>query len=308
MIDDLNDLQYFVLVVRHKGFTAASKVSGVEKTRLSRRVAELESRLGVRLLNRTTRQIALTEAGSNFYAQCLTVVEGANLAFDSIANLQLEPAGMVRLSCPQVMAETYLSPILPGYLLTHPKVRLELNATDREVNLIEEGFDLALRARPQIEDSSGLVARRLGVARRVLVASPAFLARVGPLQSPEDLKGVDTICRPGDVQEGKGRWVLENGAGNCLVTHTPRLLSDDLRMQLETAIQGLGVALLPEPIASPAIQRNQLELALRGWTGAEHVIHLLYPKPKGMLPSVRSLIDYLAIHLPASIEQHNVVN
>jgi DNA-binding transcriptional LysR family regulator len=307
MIDDLNDLQYFVLVVRHKGFTAASKISGVEKTRLSRRVAILESRLGVRLLNRTTRQIALTEAGSHFYAQCLTVVEGANTAFDSIANLQIEPAGMVRLSCPQVMAETYLSPILPGYLLMHPKVRLELHATDREVNLIEEGFDLALRARPQIEDSTGLVARKLGVARRVLVASPAFIARCGQLESPEDLKQVDTLCRPGDVQDGKGRWLLENGGSSCLAAHTPRLLSDDLRMQLEASIHGLGVALLPEPIASSAIARNQVELVLRGWTGAEHIIHLLFPKPKGMLPSVRSLIDYLSIHLPASIQEHSVV-
>lgn len=307
MLDDLNDLQYFVLVVRHKGFTAASKAANIEKTRLSRRVAALEARLGVRLLNRTTRQIALTEAGTHFYMQCLAVVEGAQSAFDSVANLQIEPAGMVRLSCPQVMAETYLTPILPGYLAMYPKVRLELDATDRAVNVIEEGFDLALRARPQIEDSAGLVARRLGLARRVLVASPAFLARCGPIETPDDLRHVDTLCRPGDVQDGKGRWFLENGVSNCLTSHTPRLLSDDLRMQLESAVYGLGVALLPEAIASSSIQRHKLEVVLRGWTGAEHIIHLLYPKPKGMLPSVRSLIDYLSIHLPASIQEHSVV-
>lgn len=306
MIDDLNDLQYFALVVRSKGFSAAARASGIEKTRLSRRIAALEARLGLRLLNRTTRQIALTEAGARFYTQCLAVVEGAQSAYDSIADLCREPAGMVRLSCPQVMAQTYLAPILPGYLALHPKVRLELNTVDREVNVIEEGFDLVLRARPQIEETAGLVARRLGLARRVLVTSPAFLAHYGKPQSPDDLKSLDTLCRLGDVHDGKGRWLLRNGESDHLTTHTPRLLSDDLRMQLESAIHGLGIALLPEPIVSAAIQRKQLDLVLRGWAGAEHVIHMLYPKPKGMLPSVRSLIDYLSIHLPASIQERSV--
>ncbi|KIC79553.1 LysR substrate-binding domain-containing protein [Pseudomonas sp. XWY-1] len=305
-MEDLNDLQYFVLVVRNKGFTAASKASGIEKTRLSRRVAALESRLGVRLLNRTTRQIALTDAGTRFYSQCLAVVEGAQSAYDSVADLSREPAGMVRLTCPQVMAQTYLAPILPSYLALHPKVRLELNAVDREVNVIEEGFDLALRARPQIEETAGLVARRLGLARRVLVASPAFLDSYGQPASPADLRILDTLCRPGDVHDGRGRWLLQNGESDYLVTHTPRLLSDDLRVQLEAAIHGLGVTLLPEPIVSLAVQRGQLNLVLPGWAGAEHVIHLLYPKPKGMLPSVRSLIDYLSIHLPASIQERSV--
>jgi DNA-binding transcriptional LysR family regulator len=306
MIEDLNDLQYFVLVVRHNGFTAAAKASGVEKTRLSRRVAILESRLGVRLLHRNTRQIALTEAGLQFYSHCRVVVEGANGAFDSVANLQVEPTGLVRLSCPQVMAESYLSPILPAYLAAHPKVRLELDASDRAVNLVEEGFDLALRARAEIEDAYGLVARRLGVARRVLVASPGFVARHGALAAPEDLALLDTLCRPGEVQEGKGRWMLQKGDDHRIIVHTPRMLMDGLRMQLEAAVNGLGVALLPESIASLAIRRNQLTLVSPEWTGAEHVIHLLYPTPKGMLPSVRSLIDYLSIHLPASIQERSV--
>ncbi|SER73568.1 DNA-binding transcriptional regulator, LysR family [Pseudomonas sp. NFACC02] len=306
MLEDLNDLQFFVLVVRHNGFTAAAKASGIEKTRLSRRIAVLESRLGVRLLHRSTRQISLTEAGLQFYAQCRVVVEGANGAFDSVANLQLEPTGLVRFSCPQVMAESYLSPILPAYLAAHPKVRLELDASDRAVNLVEEGFDLALRARSQIEDACGLVARRLGTARRVLVASPSFLARHGHPASLEALATLDTLCRPSEVQDGKGRWTLHNGTEQRQLIHTPRMLMDGLRMQLEAAVNGLGMALLPESIASLAIQRHQLQLASEVWTGAAHVVHLLYPTPRGMLPSVRSLIDYLSIHLPASIQERSI--
>jgi DNA-binding transcriptional LysR family regulator len=306
MIEDLNDLQFFVLVVRHSGFTAAAKASGVEKTRLSRRIAILESRLGVRLLHRSTRQISLTEAGQQFYAQCRVIVEGANGAFDSVANLQVEPTGLVRLSCPQVMAESYLSPILPAYLAAHPKVRLELDASDRAVNLVEEGFDLALRARAEIEDAYGLVARRLGTARRVLVASPSFLSRHGTPASLQELGLLDTLCRPGEVQDGKGRWLLHNGNEQQVFIHSPRMLMDGLRMQLEAAVNGLGVALLPESIAALAIQRGQLQLASQAWTGAAHIVHLLYPTPKGMLPSVRSLIDYLSIHLPASIQERSI--
>lgn len=305
-MDDLNDLYYFVLVVRHHGFSAASRISGIEKTRLSRRVAALEKRLDVRLLMRSTRHVSLTEAGARFFRHCLAVVEGAHSAFDSVADLRREPAGMVRLSCPQIMAQSYLAPILPGFMAQYPKVRLELNAEDREVDLFEEGFDLAVRARPQIEETSGLVARRLGSARRVMVASPAFLDRYGRPTSPEALAGMDTVCRPGDVNDGKGRWLLHNQETEVLISHTPRMLSDDLRMQLEAAVHGIGVALIPEPIVSASIRTGLLEVVMPFWAGAEHVIHLLYPKPRGMLPSVRSLIDYLNIYLPASIQERSV--
>ncbi len=306
-MDNLNDLAYFVAVVDHGGFSAAARATGLEKTRLSRRMAALESRLGVRLLQRSTRRIALTEAGERFFVEARTLVEGAQSVYDSVADLRREPAGTIRLTCPQVMAQNYLAPILPGYLVTHPKVKLELDASDRHVDLLKERFDLALRAHVKIEDSSGLVARELGQARRVLVASPALLDAIGRPEVPEDLSARDTIGRLSDVHDGQARWALNDSQGRAaIVPHVARLSSDDLRMQLEAAIHGVGIALLPEPIVSGSVRNGILEVVLPQWSATAHVIHLLYPPPRGMLPSVRSLIDYLTLHLPASIQQRSV--
>lgn len=307
-MEDLNDLYFFASVVQHGGFSAAARVIGVEKSRLSRRVADLERRLGVRLLQRSTRNLALTEAGQRFYAQCVAAVEGAQAAYESVAELRREPAGTVRVSCPVVMAQSYLAPILPGYLATHPKVMVVIDATDREVNLIEERFDLALRARPQIEEVAGLVARNLGSARRILAASPAYLDSAGWPDAPEALSGLATLARPGDVVEGGARWELTGLTGERrVVHHAPRLLSNDLRLQLEATTHGIGVALLPEPIVAGSIRSGLLAHVLPEWTAATHNIHLLYPSPRGMLPSIRSLIDYLLIHLPASIQERSVL-
>jgi len=307
-MDDLNDLAYFVAVVRHNGFSAAARATGLEKTRLSRRISALEQHVGARLLQRTTRHIALTEAGERFYAHCQSTLDSARAAYDSVAALRREPTGLVRLSCPQVMAQSYLAPILPGFMATHPKVKLELDASDRHVDLIEERFDLALRAAIRIEETGELVARPLGMARRVMVASPAFLDSYGHPDTPQALAEFDTLSRPGDGYDGRARWILVDAAGSeTVVTHTPRLLSDDLRMQFEAAVHGIGIALLPEPIVAASVRSGALKQVLPDWTGTTHLIHLLYPSPRGMLPSVRSLIEYLTVHLPASIQERSVV-
>jgi len=304
---DLNDLYFFASVVQYHGFSAAARVIGVEKTRLSRRVADLERRLGVRLLQRSTRNLVLTEAGQRFYVRCVAAVEGAEAAFESIAELRKEPSGTVRVSCPVVLAQSYLAPILPGYMASHPKVNVVINATDREVNLIDERFDLALRASPQIENVTGLVAKILGSARRMLVASPAFLQSSGWPESPEALSNQATLSRLTDVFEGRASWELIGAtAAKIVVQHTPRLFSNDLRLQLEAATHGIGIALLPEPIVAASVKSGLLTHVLPEWTAATHIIHLLYPSPRGMLPSVRSLIDYLMIHLPVSIQERSV--
>ncbi|WP_323750999.1 LysR family transcriptional regulator [Marinobacter sp.] len=306
-MDDLNDLYFFSAVVQHNGFSAAARVTGVQKTRLSRRVANLEKRLGVRLLHRSTRTMALTEAGERFYEQCVATVEGAQAAYESIADLRKEPAGTVRVSCPVVLAQSYLAPILPGYMALHPKVKVFIEATDHSVNLIEERFDLALRARQQIEDTAGLVAKNLGSARRILVASPAFLDRYGRPQAPSDLAELDTMSQASEIHDEYARWNLVNtDADTKQVQLKPRLISGDLRVQLEACTHGIGIALLPEPIVSTALRANLVEQVLPDWSAPEHIIHLVYPPPRGMLPSVRSLIDYLMIHLPAGIMERNV--
>lgn len=307
-MEDLNDLYFFESVVKHKGFSAAARIIGIEKTRLSRHVADLEKRLGVRLLQRTTRSMALTEAGERFYLRCVAAVEGVNAAYESIAELRKEPSGSVRISCPVVLAQSYLAPILMSYMASHPKVNVTIDATDRNVNLIEERFDLALRARPEIDDAAGLVAKRLGFAKRILVASPGYLDGNGWPDTPEALLRFATLSRLTDVFEGRARWEFESNESVAVtVQHLPRLLSNDLRLQLEAATSGMGIALLPEPIVSTSIRNGLLMHVLPDWSAATHIIYLLYHSPRGMLPSVRSLIDYLVLHLPTSIQDRSVV-
>jgi DNA-binding transcriptional LysR family regulator len=299
-MNDLNDLTYFVAVVKHGGFSAAARAAGLDKTRLSRRIAALEQRLGVRLLQRNTRVIALTEAGERFYNRASLLVADAQGAFDSIADMRTVPAGTVRLSCPHTMAQTLLAPILPRFLAQYPQVRLELDASDRHVDLLRERFDLALRARVQSDESAGLVARELGRVRRILVASPGLLERTGRPAGPDGLQALDTLAKHCEMNEGKGCWTVFDGAGAATrIEHQPRIVVDDLKVQLAAAVEGTGVALLPETLVRADLDAGRLEVVLPQWAAAPHVIHLLYPPPRGILPSVRSLIDYLSAHVPA---------
>src|ERR1700746_3558279 len=198
-MDDLNDIYFYASVVRYGGFSAAARMIGVEKTRLSRRIAALERRLGVRLLQRTTRAIALTEAGLRFFERSIATVEGAQAAYDSVAELRREPAGLVRLSSPVLLAQRCLAHALPGYMTAHPKVSVFVEATDRTVNVIEERFDIAIRAKPVIEDVAGLVAKTLGKSQRVLVVSPAFLEHYGHPENPDDLPKFNTVASIDDM-------------------------------------------------------------------------------------------------------------
>src|SRR6266581_3092524 len=201
-MEDLNDIYFFASVVQHGGFSAAARKIGVEKTRLSRRIAALEKRLGVRLLQRTTRALALTEAGQRFFERSVATVEGAQAAFDSVAELRREPAGLVRLSSPVLLTQRCLAHVLPGYMTAHPKVSVFVEATDRTVNVIEERFDIAIRARSAIEDPAGL---------------PKF----------------DTVTSTDDVFDGGARWNLTNPESRTQhIQLKPRLVTSDLRVRL----------------------------------------------------------------------------
>jgi len=303
-MDDFNDLYFFVAVVEHKGFSAASRATGIDKTRLSRRIAALEEGLGVRLLQRTTRSIGLTEAGTRFYERCQAVVDSARSAYEELSELTKEPAGNVRLSCPHAMAQNYLAPMLPGFMTTHPKVSLYIESTDRVVDPIEERFDLVFRATPVIDDAAGLVAKEFGRVRLILVANPTYVDRIGVIEAPSDLARADIICSGSDQHDRGVRWeLLHDDKPRQLVNAAPRLVANDLRVQLEASIHGVGIALLPEPIASNALESRQLVHLLPEWSALGHIIHCVYPRPRGMLPSVRSLIDYLSNRIPAIIAQ-----
>lgn len=306
-MEDLNDLYFFASVVQYGGFSAAARTIGVEKTRLSRRIAALEKRLGVRLLQRTTRALALTEAGQRFFERCVATVEGAQAAYDSVAELRREPAGLVRLSSPVLLTQRCLAHALPGYMTVHPNVSVFVEATDRTVNVIEERFDIAIRAKPVIEDVAGLVAKTLGHSQRVLVVSPAFLDHYGHPEHPTDLPKFNTVASTNDIFDGGARWNLTNRDNRTQhIKLKPRLVTSDLHMRLQAAIRGIGIALLPEQVVAAPLKEGLVDRVLPQWSGAKNILHLVYPTPRGMLPSVRSLIDHLLIHVPAWLQERSI--
>ena len=306
-MEDLNDIYFFASVVQYGGFSAAARTIGVEKTRLSRRIAALEKRLGVRLLQRTTRALALTEAGQRFFERCVATVEGAQAAYDSVAELRREPAGLVRLSSPVLLTQRCLAHALPGYMKVNPKVSVFVEATDRTVNVIEERFDIAIRAKPVIEDVAGLVAKTLGHSQRVLVVSPAFLDHYGHPENPPDLPKFKTVASTDDIFDGGARWNLTNLDNRTQsIKLKPKLVTSDLRVRLQAAIRGIGIALLPEQVVAAPLKEGLVDRVLPQWSGAKNILHLVYPTPRGMLPSVRSLIDYLLIHVPVWLQERSI--
>jgi DNA-binding transcriptional LysR family regulator len=307
MMEDLNDIYFFASVVQYGGFSAAARTIGIEKTRLSRRTAALEKRLGVRLLQRTTRALALTEAGQRFFERCVATVEGAQAAYDSVAELRREPAGLVRLCSPVLLTQRCLAHVLPGYMALHPKVSVFVDATDRTVNVIEERFDIAIRAKPVIQDVAGLVAKTLGNSQRVMVVTPAFLARYGRPEKPADLPKFDTVASTDDIIDGGARWNLTKVDNRTQhIELKPRLVTSDLRVRLQAALYGIGIALLPEQVVAAPLKERLVERVLSEWSGAKNILHLVYPTPRGMLPSVRSLIDHLLIHVPVWLQERSI--
>ena len=290
---DLNDLYFFTQVVDHGGFSAAGRALGLPKSKLSRRVAQLEERLGVRLLQRSSRRFALTEMGQAYYRHCRAMVIEAEAAEEVIEHSQAEPQGSIRISCPVPLAQARLAPIITDFLLAHPKVRIHLEATNRRVDVIEEGFDIALRVRnPPLEDS-GLIIKMFEQHQSYLVASPAFLDRHGRPQSPADLAGLPSLAmtRAGD----RHSWSLRDADGDEIdVPHQPRLVTDDMVALRHAARVGLGIVQLPRMMVEEDLYHGRLEKTLTAWTPPGGVVHAVFPSRRGLVPAIRMFLDALA--------------
>ncbi|HEY8587875.1 MAG TPA: LysR substrate-binding domain-containing protein [Rhodanobacter sp.] len=298
-MQDLNDLYFFAAVVEHHGFSAAGRALGIPKSRLSKRVAQLEERLGVRLLQRTTRRFVVTEVGERFYGNCRAVLEEAQAAQDAVDELRAEPRGVVRLSCPVSLAQTVLAPLLPDFMAQYPKVQVRLVSSDRRVDVIGEGFDLAIRVRNKLDTDANLVIRTFGQSQTTLVASPALLETHGRPQHPDELAGLPALSMR--EQEGVQTWELSAADGErASVEVQTRLVTGEFSVLLEAARAGMGVALLPEFVCAPAVIRGELEVVLPDWSAPEGTMHFVYPSRRGMLPGVRALVDFLAGRLPAT--------
>ena len=291
-MQDLNDMVYFAEVVDQGGFAAAGRSLGIPKSRLSRRVAELEAQLGARLLQRTTRRVALTDAGDAFYRHCAAMRESARAAQDAVAALQVAPRGLVRLSCPVTLAQSVLGDALPAFLQRYPEVRIDMLVSNRPVNLLDEGIDVALRVRQTLDDSGSLVVKRLGHSRSVLVASPALLARQGTPTRPEELGQLDTVAMSAVDGRSSIRLVGPGGATHVF-EHRPRYAADDLLAVRAAVLGGVGMSFLPDYLCTEGLGSGQLVHVLPGWEPPPGILHAVFPSRRGLLPAVRALLDFL---------------
>ena len=292
-MQDLNDLIYFAEVVDHGGFAAASRQLGVPKSRLSRRIAELEQQLGVRLLHRTTRKLSLTAVGQQFHHHCVAMRENAMAAHDAVAQAQSVPRGTIRIACPVTLAQTTLGPVLPQFLARFPLVKVDMRVSNRVVDLVEEGFDVALRVRPTIENSGSLVVKNFGPTRSLLVASPALLARVVTPLSVDQLAQLPTVTM--SSADGRASWQLIGPQQTVhQLQHAPRYIADDLLTLKFAVMAGVGMSVLPAYMCLEEIRRQSLVEVLPGWEPRPGIFHAVFPSRRGLIPAVRCFLDFLS--------------
>jgi DNA-binding transcriptional LysR family regulator len=292
MVEDLNTLYYFTQVVEHQGFAAAGRALDMPKSKLSRRIAELEERLGVRLLHRSSRHCSLTEIGQAYYQRCLAMRVEAESAAELIERNRSEPQGVVRISCPTALLNSWVGPMLTRYLLKYPLVELFIESTNRRVDLIHEGLDIALRVRFPPLENTDMVMKVLGNSTQSVVGSPAFLPRLSTPASPADLSGLPSL-HWGTVQR-EYQWELFGSDGSsAMIRHAPRMVTDDLLALRHVAVAGIGIVHLPSVVVRDEIAAGQLVELVPGWAPKSGVIHAIFPSRRGLLPSVRTLIDFL---------------
>lgn len=298
-MQDLNDLRLFVDVVEQNGFSAAARKLGLPRSRLSRRIGLLEESLGVRLIQRSTRQFMVTEIGREFYRHCLAMVVEAEAAQEVIERMRAEPQGVVRVSSPASIIYFQLGDMIARFMTAHPKVVVHLESTNRRVDVIREGFDMAVRVRFPPLDDSDLVIRKFAASRQRLVASPTLLQGCfsRPLV-PADLSAMPSLAW--DVAQTSHEWSLDgpNGA-TAIIPHRPRLVTEDMVALRLAALAGIGVCQLPTMVIRQDLKDGQLVDILPQWAPRAGIIHAAFPSRRGLLPSVRSLLDFLAAEYAA---------
>ena len=289
---DLNDLYYFAQVVDQGGFAPAGRFLTEPKSKLSRRIALLEERLGVRLIQRSTRHFSVTEIGQNYYAHCKAMLIEAEAAQSAVEQTRSEPSGIVRLTCPVALLHVRISAMLAGFMANYPRVTVYLEATNRRVDLIAEGIDVAIRVRPIPIEDSDLMLKVLAQSGHALVASPDLARKAGAIRVPADLHSLPSLDLGPPRQDHV--WKLEGPDGaEATINHRPRLVSDDMIALRTAAIAGVGVVHLPLLVVSDEIRNGHLVHLLPDWAPTRYVVHAVYPSRRGLLPSVRALLDYL---------------
>jgi len=294
-LEDLNSLYYFTQVVEHGGFAPAGRALNMPKSKLSRRIAELEERLGVRLLQRTSRHFALTEIGQAYYNRCLAMRVEAEGAAELIERNHSEPRGLVRISCPTTLLNAWVGPMLTRYMLKYPQVELFIESTNRRVDLLHEGFDIALRVRFPPLENTDMVMKVLSDSTQCLVGHPHHLAQLPDGFDPQ-LLGTLPSLHWGSAQR-EYHWELSRDGDNnqsIVIPHMPRMVTDDLFALRHFVVAGIGIAHLPRVAVRDDLAAGRLVELLPGWYPRSGIVHAIFPSRRGLLPSVRALIDHLA--------------
>ncbi len=288
---DLNDIIVFTKVVETKSFTGAADALGLPKSTVSRKLAQLEERLGVRLVQRTTRKLALTEIGEAYYERCATIVSDIHAAEQLVTDMQATPRGRLRITASVDFSTRFLGKIVADFLAAHADINFELEATDRVVDMIEEGFDIAVRFGPMPE--STLIARKLCTVGLVLCASPSYIAKRGMPTTVDELDEHDhvlftptsrnqswTLVGPGDASYDFGR--------------PARLASNNFGAVVEVAREGSGIALISEFMVSDELKSGALVPVLPEWRTRPSDVHAVYPARQNLPPRLTLFLDHLA--------------
>ena len=291
---NLNDLHLFVQAVDSGSFTAAARHLGIPKSTVSKRVAELEARLGVRLIQRTSRSFALTELGREFFQHAQASMIEAEMAEGIVRRHLAEPAGSVRLTASVPTAQFTLTEHLPALAARYPKLRLSVHVTDRFVDIVQEGFDIALRSHRGPLPDSALVQRKLASHPFLILASPDYISKHGQPRRPEELAEHATIMT--SLTENQWRLYTDHG-DEALVSLQSVMAADEPYVLMETAAAGLGITCLPTSVCRKALADGRLVRVLPEWTAGSIETTILMPHRRGQLPAVRAVVDFLAEQL-----------
>ena len=298
---DLNDFFYFVQVVDRGGFTAASRTLRVPKSTLSHRIQQLETSLGVRLLNRTSRRFGMTDAGAEFYRHAVAMLREAEVA-ETIRHRLHEPTGTVRFTAAVATLQFAMRDIMSDFLVRYPKVNVVAHATDQNVDIVGENYDVAIRAHTDPLPDSTLVQRTLTPAPWFLFAGSAYLDAKEALRTPQDLQNHPSLFMMRTGVAPVWRLRHSSKARDAVVMPlTPRLLSDDMTALKQGAIAGLGIVALPGYVCREDVRSGALRRVLPTWLADDSTITALIPYRQGLLPSVRVFMDHLAAEFPKAV-------
>lgn len=296
MLTDLDDFYCFALVVEHGGFSAAERATDIPKSKLSRRVYNLEERLGVRLIQRSSRHFAVTDIGMDIYQHAQDMMNAAQAAHDLVDHLSSKPRGVIKVSLPVSIAQNEIAKILPDFLKQYPEIKVQLSVTNRRIDVINEGIDVALRVRFNLDNDPNLIIRQFQRIEQHLVASQAYLNEYGNLTHPDQLAEHRILSMIDDhLDQQLTLHDRENKSRKFKIN--PVVMGSDLMMLAQLARQGCGIALLPDSVTADLVRYGELVRVLPDWNTPHGVFHAVYPSRRGQLPSVRVFIEYLVEHL-----------